>query len=106
MAIELTNNQQEKLDGEHGETNNDGLLQTAPADSALAAGIDRRSLMQNAVIGAAAVMTGAALTPEASAQAPKETKFVLTGIARAKGKAVGEFDCHDARLIGWAGSAI
>jgi uncharacterized protein len=81
--------------------NDDGLFQTPPADSALPDGIDRRSLMQNAVIGAAAVMTGAALTPEASAQAPKEIKIVLTGIARSKGKAAGEALVNSQRM-GWA----
>jgi hypothetical protein len=71
--------------------NDDGLFQTPPAESALPDGIDRRSfLMHNAVVGAAAVMTGAALTSEALAQAAKETKIVLTGIARSKGKAAGE----------------
>ena len=72
MAMKRTKHQQEMLDGKHG--NDDGLFQTPPADSALPAGIDRRSLMQNAAIGAAAVMTGAALTPEARAQAAKEHK--------------------------------
>ena len=76
--------------------NDDGLFQTPPADSALPTGIDRRSF-----VGAAAVMTGAALTPEASAQAPKETKIVLTGIARSKGKAAGEALVNRQRM-GWA----
>ena len=80
--------------------NDDGLFQTPPADSALSDGIDRRSLMQNAAIGAAVVMTGA-LTPEANAQAPKETKIVLTGIARSKGKAAGEAMVNRQRM-GWA----
>ena len=79
--------------------NDDGLSQTPPADSALPAGIDRRS--HAAVIGAAAVMTGAALTPEARAQAAKETKIVLTGIARSKGKAAGEALVNRQRM-GWA----
>jgi len=47
----------------------DGLLPLAPADSAIPSNLDRRSfLMRNAVIGAAAVMTGATWTPEARAQ--------------------------------------
>ena len=49
------------------DANDEGLFQTPPADSVLPAAIDRRSLMHGAVIGAAAVMTGAALTPEARA---------------------------------------
>ena len=57
--------------------------------------------MHNAVIGAAAVMAGAALTPESHAQTPKETKFVLTGIARSKGKAAGEAAVNRQRM-GWA----
>ena len=81
----------------HGETNDDGLFQTPPADSALPAGINRRSF-----IGAAAVMTGAVLTPEVlAAQAAKETKIVLTGIARSKGKAAGEALVNRQRM-GWA----
>src|SRR4029077_782060 len=54
--------------------NADGLLQAAPAESAISSNLDRRSfLMRNAVIGAAAVMTGRAWTPEArAAQAAKE----------------------------------
>ena len=86
MTTKRTKYQQEMLDGKHGET---------PADSAAA--INRRSV----VIGAAAVMTGAALTSEARAQAPKETKFVLTGIARSKGKAAGEALVNSQRM-GWA----
>ena len=79
--------------------NDDGLFQTPPADSALPAGIDRRSF-----IGAAAVMTGAALTPEArAAQEAREAKqkIVLTGIARSKGKAAGEALVNSQRM-GWA----
>ena len=62
--------------------------------------------MQNAVIGAAAVMTGAALTSEARAAQAKEAeqpkaKIVLTGIARAKGKAAGEAMVNRQRM-GWA----
>ena len=74
----------------------DSLCQTPAAGSALSDGIDRRSF-----IGAAAVMTGAALTTEALAQAPKEQKIVLTGIARAKGKAAGEAMVNRQRM-GWA----
>ena len=60
-------------------------------------GIDRREF-----IGAAAVMTGAALTSEAlAAPAAKETKIVLTGIARSKGKAAGEALVNSQRM-GWA----
>jgi L-serine dehydratase len=53
--------------------NDDGLFPTPP-ESAAPAGVDRRSfLMRNAVIGAAAVMTGRTWTPEArAAQAAKE----------------------------------
>src|SRR6185369_5888901 len=53
---------------------NDDLSQTKSAESAIPPGLDRRSfLMRNAVIGAAAVMTGKAWTPEArAAQAEKE----------------------------------
>src|SRR6185295_18246700 len=51
-----------------------GLLPELPAEAANASTVDRRSfLMRNAVIGAAAVMTGRAWTPEArAAQAAKE----------------------------------
>ena len=73
-------------------------------------GIDRREF-----IGAAAVMTGAALTAEASAaqaakevqpkpqaaEQPKVEKFVLTGKARSKGKAAGEALVNSQRM-GWA----
>ena len=54
--------------------NDDGLFQTPPAESAIPPGVDRRSFfMRNAVIGAAAVMTGTTWTPEArAAQAAKE----------------------------------
>src|SRR6185369_63976 len=50
------------------------LLPGSPAESALSSNIDRRSfLIRNAVIGAAAVMTGRNWTPEArAAQAEKE----------------------------------
>jgi L-serine dehydratase len=53
---------------------NDERLTTTPAESAIPDGIDRRSfIIRNAVIGAAAVMTGRAWTPEArAAQAEKE----------------------------------
>src|SRR4051794_347453 len=52
----------------------DGLFQPLPAESAVPAGVDRRGFfMRNAVIGAAAALTGAAWTPEArAAQAAKE----------------------------------
>src|SRR5881392_1470541 len=53
---------------------NDTLFPALPADSAIPSNINRRSfLMRNAVIGAAAVMTGKTWTPEArAAQAAKE----------------------------------
>src|SRR4026209_2468337 len=52
---------------EFSETNE--LFPVLPAESNLSHGIDRRKfLMRNAVIGAAAVMTGKAWTPEARAQ--------------------------------------
>lgn len=86
MAMKLTDSRQDE-----------GLIESQPADSARAAGIDRRSF-----IGAAAVMTGAALTPEVlAAQTPKDTKIVLTGIARSKGKAAGEALMNSQRM-GWA----
>src|SRR6478672_9679373 len=48
---------------------NDSRPSPSAPDSALPAGVDRRSfLMRNAVIGAAAVMTGRTWTPEARAQ--------------------------------------
>ena len=79
------------------ETNDEGVFQTSAADPAHAGGIDRRSF-----IGAAAVMTGAVLTPDIlAAQAPKEIKIVLTGIARSKGKAAGEAAVNRQRM-GWA----
>ena len=47
----------------------DGSFPALPAESAIPSKIDRRSfLMRNAVIGAAAVMTGRVWTPEARAQ--------------------------------------
>jgi L-serine dehydratase len=50
-------------------TNDDGLFPAPPPDSAVPAGIDRRSFfMRSGVIGAAAVMTGKTWTPEARAQ--------------------------------------
>src|SRR5262245_21592765 len=54
--------------------NQDGLLAAGAAGSEISSGLDRRSfLMRNAVIGAAAVMTGRTWTPEArAAQAAKE----------------------------------
>src|SRR5262245_19188495 len=49
--------------------NDDGLFPALPTESVLPSGIDRRSfLMRNAVIGAAAAMTGTIGTPEARAQ--------------------------------------
>jgi L-serine dehydratase len=49
--------------------NDDALFQAPPVDSAIPIGIDRRAfLMRNAVIGAAAVMTGTTWTREARAQ--------------------------------------
>lgn len=55
-------------------TNDDVLLPVQPEDAAVPDGVDRRSfLMRNAVIGAAAAMTGAHWTPQArAAQAAKE----------------------------------
>src|SRR4051794_14418747 len=52
----------------------DELFSAPPPESSIPPGIDRRSFfMRNAVIGAAAVMTGKAWTPEArAAQAAKE----------------------------------
>jgi L-serine dehydratase len=54
--------------------NDDGLFPTTPPETELPSGIDRRSFfMRNAVIGAAAAMTGTTWTPEARAlQAAKE----------------------------------
>jgi L-serine dehydratase len=56
--------------------NDDTLPAELPTESAGPSNIDRRNfLMRNAVIGAAAVMTGATWTPEArAAQAAKEAK--------------------------------
>ncbi|MFL5342111.1 MAG: L-serine ammonia-lyase [Gemmataceae bacterium] len=49
--------------------NDDGLFSTPPVESALPPGLDRRAfLMRNAVIGAAAAMTGTTWTPAARAQ--------------------------------------
>jgi L-serine dehydratase len=48
---------------------NEALLPEATAESAIPSNINRRSfIMRNAVIGAAAVMTGKVMTPEARAQ--------------------------------------
>src|SRR5277367_3141474 len=48
---------------------NDGLSPALPEESAFSSNLNRRSfLMRNAVIGAAAVMTGRVWTPEARAQ--------------------------------------
>jgi hypothetical protein len=57
-----------------GSANDDGLSPASPVESDFPAGVDRRSfLMRNAVIGAAAAMTGTTWTPEARArQAAKE----------------------------------
>ena len=62
----------------------DGLFPPSPAEPAIPSGIDRRSfLMRNAVIGAAAVMTGTTWTPEArAAQAAKEAAQPKTGLRR------------------------
>lgn len=50
-------------------SNDNGLFTVSPPESAIPSGIDRRSFfMRNAVIGAAAVMTGATWTPEARAK--------------------------------------
>ena len=52
-----------------GSSRDDDLLLSLPETPLLPLNIDRRSfLMRNAVIGAAAVMTGTAWTPEARAQ--------------------------------------
>ena len=55
-------------------TKKDELFPALPEESAISSGINRRSfLVRNAVIGAAAVMTGRVWTPEArAAQAEKE----------------------------------
>jgi L-serine dehydratase len=57
-------------------SNDDGLFQELPAESAVPAGIDRRAFfMRNAVIGAAAVMTGTTVAPAArAARAAQEAK--------------------------------
>src|SRR6185295_3256989 len=50
-------------------SNNDELFQAKPTEPVIPSGIDRRTfLICNAVIGAAAVMTGRIWTPEARAQ--------------------------------------
>src|SRR5712672_1253503 len=56
--------------------NNDELMPELPEESEIPSNINRRSfLMRNAVIGAAAVMTGRSWTPEArAAQAAKEAR--------------------------------
>jgi L-serine dehydratase len=61
----------------------EGLFPELPAEAAAASGIDRRRfLMRNAVIGAAAVMTGVYWTPEArAAQAAKEAAAPVKGPA-------------------------
>src|SRR6476620_6277297 len=55
-------------------SNDGGTFQQLPSESAVPPGVDRRSFfMRNAVIGASAVLTGKAWTPEArAAQAAKE----------------------------------
>jgi L-serine dehydratase len=60
---------------------NDALLPELPAESASTSNLDRRAfLIRNAVIGAAAVMTGATWTPEArAAQAAKEASGAKLG---------------------------
>ena len=51
--------------------NDDGLFPASPAESAIPAGVDRRSfLMRNAVIGAAAAMTGTDL----DARSPRRSR--------------------------------
>ena len=62
---------------------NDTLLEEMSQESEAATGVDRRTfLMRSAVIGAAAVMTGATWTPEArAAQAEKEASGVKLGSA-------------------------
>src|SRR5437764_13049324 len=54
--------------------NNDAISPALPEESAIPSNLNRRSfLVRNAVIGAAAVMTGRTWTPEArAAQAEKE----------------------------------
>src|SRR3954465_2565505 len=61
------------MNKQNSDANNPG---SSPNDTAPPAGFDRRSfLMRNAVIGAAAVMTGRTWTPEArAAQAAKEAE--------------------------------
>src|SRR5687768_5473882 len=63
--------------------NDDGLFRAPPAETAVPPGIDRRSFfMRNAVIGAAAAMTGTTWTPEArAAQAAKEAAQPKKGSA-------------------------
>jgi len=51
------------------DTENDALSRASAVESALSSNLNRRSfIMRNAVIGAAAVMTGRVWTPEARAQ--------------------------------------
>src|ERR1700760_2135336 len=66
------------------ETENDAPASALPADSAIPSNINRRSfIMRNAVIGAAAVMTGRIWTPEArAAQAAKEATTKKAGPAK------------------------
>src|SRR5262245_10565873 len=56
--------------------NDEGVFQSLPPESDVPAGVDRRSFfMRNAVIGAAAAMTGTTWTPQArAAQAAKEAQ--------------------------------
>jgi L-serine dehydratase len=63
--------------------NHDALSQALPAEPVSASHIDRRSfIMRNAVIGAAMVMTGRTMTPEARAQqAVKEAAAPKLGTA-------------------------
>jgi L-serine dehydratase len=73
-AVEAMNYQPSPKPGEHNMSsppfaNDDGLFPASPVESAIPSGVDRRSfLMRNAVIGAAAVMTGTTWTREARAQ--------------------------------------
>src|SRR4051812_13339585 len=62
---------------------NEELLPASPAEPTLPSNLDRRSfIVRNAVIGAAAVMTGRTWTPEArAAQAEKEAAVPKLGSA-------------------------
>ena len=83
--------------------NDDDLIRTPTANAALPGEIDRRTF-----IVAAATMTGVALISDARAMAnevEQPKKIVLTGIARAKGKAAGEAMVNRQRM-GWAFSHV